>query len=122
MANDFMNEVADKAKIAAEYAGKKVGVVVDITKLNLKLVDAKNNLEKSFVELGKLTFDTETNGTDNTDTIQTVCAEISGLKQKIKFLKAEIASATGKSVCKKCGKSNPESSKFCNSCGEVIGR
>ncbi len=120
MANDFINEVADKAKIAAEYAGKKVGVVVDITKLNLKLCDAKNTLEKSFAELGKLTYDSEMKGSDNTDAIQTVCAEISGLKEKIKILKSEIAAATGKSVCKKCGKSNPESSKFCNSCGEVI--
>ncbi len=118
--NDFINEVADKAKSAAEYAGKKVGVVVDITKLNLKLYDAKNTLEKSFAELGKLTYDSETKGSDNADAIQTVCAEISGLKEKIKILKSEIAAAKGKSVCKKCGKSNPESNKFCSFCGEVL--
>lgn len=122
MANEFINDVAGKAKSAAEYAGRKVGAVVDITKLNLKLIEAKNAVEKAYTEAGKLAYAAQKNGEDKSDELAAAFEKIDGLKEKTAALKAEIAAAKGRSVCSDCGTANPEGSAYCNGCGKELGK
>ncbi|MBQ3824181.1 MAG: zinc ribbon domain-containing protein [Clostridia bacterium] len=120
MANEFINDVVGKTKMAAEYAGKKVGAVVDITKLNLKLIETKNALEKVFTEIGKTTYAASKDGADKSEELAALFEKADGLKEKAASLKKEIAAQKGRAVCPDCGSANPEGSSYCNNCGKDL--
>ncbi len=122
MANDFINDVVGKTKNAAEFAGKKVGAVVDITKLNLKLIETKNALEKTYTEIGKATYAASKDGSDKSDELASLFEKADELKEKISSLKKEIAKQKGRSVCPDCGAANPEGSRYCNGCGKDLSK
>ena len=97
-------EVAEKAVRmggeVAEKAVKKGTEVVGIAKLNISLNEREAELKKLFTELGILTYD------------KAEAAEIEALK-------AEIAAANGKVVCK-CGKEIEDDATFCKYCGAKV--
>jgi hypothetical protein len=117
MNNDFINEVADKANCAAEYAGKKVGVAVDVTKLKIKVLETKNEIEKTYVEIGKLSYGGVKKGVDNSEKIALRHEKLDSLFEALDSLNAEIASVRGKEVCTVCGKANADNASYCSGCG-----
>ncbi|MBQ2944956.1 MAG: zinc ribbon domain-containing protein [Clostridia bacterium] len=117
MNNDFINDVADKAKCAAEYAGKKVGVAVDFAKLKIKVLEIKNAIEKTYIEIGKLSYGGEKKGVDNSEKIASRHARLDELFKELHGIEADIASVKGKDVCARCGKANADNASYCSGCG-----
>lgn len=87
--------VAGKTKELACLAHEKAKLVGKIAKLNLELNSEKDTIQKAYVEIGKLYYDTRKNDPDGffvqlCDEITLAKENIAGLQQQIDLLKAEM--------------------------------
>lgn len=113
-------DVFSKARSAADYAGKKTGEVVEITRLRLSVSDAEGKLNKAFAELGEKVYGAAKDQSDCTDFIHEKSGEIDGLYAQIQELNEKIAALKKEKKCAGCGYSNPEEASFCLKCGAKL--
>lgn len=86
---DIANKVADGAKDAAETAADKAKAGSRIAKLNIEIATERDNMKKTYVEIGKLYYDTHKDDPDGFF-IQ-LCDEITLAEKNIAEKEAEIA-------------------------------
>lgn len=87
---DFAEKAADKTKDFAEKAADKAKSAARITKLNLEISAEKDNMKKTYLEIGKLYYDTHKENPEGFF-IQ-LCEEIALAEKNIADKQAEIAS------------------------------
>lgn len=87
---DFAEKAADKTKDFAEKAADKAKAAARITKLNLEISAEKDNMKKTYLEIGKLYYDTHKENPEGFF-IQ-LCEEIALAEKNIADKQAEIAS------------------------------
>lgn len=109
-----------KAKAAAGALGEKAGQYVDVSKLNIKLAEFKNDLKSEFENLGKIVYESEKNDVENRAGINASIAQIDNITLQIEETKKQIASIKNKILCKSCGSQNEVNSIYCAKCGEKL--
>ncbi len=110
-------EFISRAKGAVDVIGEKAGQLVDVSKLNLKLIELKSELKSEFEGLGRMVYEcSEENITEN-QKITTQIQLIKQLNKEIENLKKQIAFAKNKVLCKSCGHHNDMDSSYCAKCG-----
>lgn len=88
-AKDIAEKVADGAKDVADKAADKAKVGSRIAKLNIEIATERDNMKKTYLEIGKLYYDTHRDDPDGFF-IQ-LCDEISLAESNISEKEAEIA-------------------------------
>ena len=88
-AKDFAEKTADSAKDFAEKAADKAKDAGRIAKLNVEIATEKENMKKTYIEIGKLYYDTHKDDPDGFF-IQ-LCEEIQIAEKNIAAKEAEIA-------------------------------
>lgn len=117
---DNFDKTVKKAKDMFEIACKKTGETVNIQKLRFNLAAAKKNLNEAYAAFGEYIF-SKNNFSENVDeTTVKLCGSIKENLAEVEKLNNEIANASAKSFCQKCGAGLPINSKFCPSCGEKL--
>ena len=87
---DFAGKAADSTKDFAGKAADKVKAGGRIAKLNIEIAQEKDNVKKTYVEIGKLYYDTHKDDPDGFF-IQ-LCEEVAAAEKAIADKEAEIAS------------------------------
>lgn len=113
-------ELISRAKGAVDVIGEKAGQFVDVSKLNLKLIELKSSLRGEFEGLGKIVYECNDEKMMENQQIKTQIQVIKQLSQEIENLKTQIAFAKNKILCKSCGHHNEINSSYCAKCGENL--
>lgn len=120
MANDFINNVADKAKNAAEFAAKKTNVAVEQAKNKVKIMELNKKIEKAFIEIGELTYESSSSGEEITSRIESIITRINEYKEASASLTEANIALRGHVKCSSCGKENPLEASYCSGCGAAL--
>jgi len=86
---DFAEKAVDVTKDVAEKAGDKAKAGTRIAKLNIEIAGEKENMKKTFIEIGKLYYDTHKE--DPEGFFIQLCEEIALAEKNIADKEAEIA-------------------------------
>lgn len=113
-------ELISKAKGAVDVLGEKAGQFMDVSKLNLKLLELKTELKSELETLGKIVYDCTDEKILENPEVKTQVQSIKNLKQEIENLKTQIAFVKNKILCKSCGNYNEIKSLYCANCGASL--
>ncbi len=106
-----------KAKEAVDTLGEKAGQFVDVSKLNIKMAELKNDMKNEYETLGKAVYKAKKENIDDDATVNYEVAQIDNLTLQIEELKKQIATMKNKVLCKSCGQPNEVGSCYCAKCG-----
>lgn len=120
MAKLDLDNVVEKAKDIFSEAGRKTGDFVSIQKLRVSIADLNSKIRKLYTELGRLTYESSKNDTDNSNAIDTAIVKIEEMQDELESLKIKINDMKNKRTCPACGKANGDDAVFCSYCGEKL--
>lgn len=109
-----------KAKGAVDAIGEKAGQYVDVSKLNIRLMELKSDLKNEYENLGKMVYKYSKSGEDGKSEINVSIAQIDNINLRIEEMKKQIATLKNKVLCKSCEHLNEQDSVFCAKCGQKI--
>ena len=109
-----------KAKVAVDTLGEKAGQFVDVSKLNIKMAELKNDMKNEYETLGKAVYRAKKEQIEDDVTINYEIAQIDNLGLQIEELKKQIAAMKNKVLCQSCGQPNEIGSCYCAKCGEEL--
>ena len=116
----FFDGLGKKFTETVDVVGKKTSDMVEIQKLRSQISSLEKNIDKNYVELGKLMFEKYQNGEDLSDEAKAYCEEITGSAVLIEEYKAEIADIKGLRICPGCGEAAANDVVFCPKCGAKV--
>ena len=115
-----LEDVVVGAKSAAETVSREAGRLVDISKLKFTASDIQKEIARRNEVLGKMVYDSRTNGASPNQNIDEEIHAIDELKKKLDEINATINALTNKSVCPSCGYKNEDKAAFCSRCGTKL--
>lgn len=124
--NDFImseqvQKVIEKGREYADIAGQKGYEMVEKARLYLKINEAKAELRKDYIKLGKQAYKAIKSGDrELSDEMRRAADCISIDMERVEFLTEELSEIRGVKLCAQCGSKNTESAKYCNNCGSEI--
>ena len=111
----------DKGREIVDVASQKGCELVERTRLSIKISEAKSEMRKDYIRLGKLAYTAiEKDSDEFIDEMKTVANCIAVDKERLNFLIQELSEIRGMKICAQCGAKNSENSKYCNNCGTEI--
>lgn len=117
----FFEDFIGKAKSAASAAGKKTSELVELSKLKISEAETKHDIDKKFEELGRSVYKAQWDENEP-EFVKALKAEISQLYDKLNDIQVQIAAVKNQVKCRSCGNINVTDSKFCNKCGNPLGK
>ena len=118
MAFDFKKtwgSITESAKKTAGDISEKTKVMAEKSKLKSKINTEENNINKKYLELGKLAYDMAKK--QNIAEFDEIVKDIDLGVSEIEKLKREIEKRDGCVFCSNCGASMPVGTEFCSKCG-----
>ena len=106
-----------KAKAAVDTLGEKASQLVDVSKLNIRMAELKNDMKNEYVNLGKAVYKARKENMEDDVTVNYEVAQIDNLNLQIEELKKQIATMKNKILCKTCGQPNETGARYCSKCG-----
>ncbi len=111
----------DKGREYVDMAGQKGCELVERTRLSIKISEAKSELRKDYIRLGKLAYMAiEKDSDEYADEMKVIANCIAIDKERLDFLSQELSEIRGMKICPQCGGKNTEKAKYCNNCGTEI--
>lgn len=115
-----IEEAVIKAKGAADYAGKKTGEFVELSKFRVAAAETEKKIESEYMELGKMVYKAAKEHADCTDYVQEKAAAIDLLFAKHEELLEKINSLKKIRKCPECAFENQSDANFCIKCGTKL--
>ena len=116
----FFDGWGKKITETVDVVGKKTNELVEIQKLRGQISNLEKNIDKCYIELGKMMFEAYQDGEDICDEAKAYCEEITGSAVLIEEYKAEIVEIKGLKTCENCGEPVADDVVFCPKCGKKI--
>lgn len=113
---DFLN----KARDAAEAAGKKTNEFFDVTKVKMEISRLEKELTATYEGLGRLAYDAKKGAEDQTELMDTCVEHIDDLTAQLDTLQQKVAEMKNAVRCTACGVLNDQDAAFCKACGEKL--
>lgn len=113
----IFDDIMDKARQMADFAGKKTSEAVGISKLKLQAVQINSTMQSTYERIGELIYEQEKTGTDNYDLVAVCISEIDSLLVELNEINDRIADLKNAVRCPACGAANPENALYCAKCG-----
>lgn len=98
--------------------GKKMGEMVEVTKLNASISNEEDKIKKLYIEIGKKIYAKFTAGEQAADDLAEELNAIKAGIESIESLKVKILQAKNMKQCVKCRAELEMSVTFCPNCGE----
>lgn len=119
MQMDF-NKFFKITKEATMNVGKKANDLVEVTKLNLEIVDIENEIDDLYKEIGIFVFNSYQNSTEIPELIKEKCKVIEEKSEKVALLKQKASEFKSTIICPDCKTENDKANQFCSKCGQKI--
>lgn len=113
-------EAVLKAKDAADYAGKKTGEFVEISKLRISASETERKINEEYRELGKMVYKAAKEHADCTDYVQEKAAAIDSLYEQAAELNNKINELKKVKKCLQCNYDNLQEAVYCIKCGAKL--
>ncbi len=104
----------------AKGAAKASGELVEQTKLKLKVIDIKDEIETRYTKIGELYYTAAEYELDNGDKIASLVSEIKALKSQLEDVEAEIKRNKVIHKCSSCDWENDADAAYCSRCGSKL--
>ncbi len=116
----FFDDLGKKLKDVVSSAGKVAQDVTESTKLNLTLKTKENEIQELYAQIGKAYYARRQAGTESTESLDVLCAQLDALIDDMNALESEIATRKGQVHCPSCGSVQSTQSAYCSECGEKL--
>lgn len=110
---DFFHSIGD----SVQRAGNALDRTVEIQKLNYRISQKREEIEKIYSALGKTVAEYAAKGADYSAELERALAAIAELNSEIEGLEQERTARTGLCRCPGCGKDSSPLNTFCPHCG-----
>ena len=107
----------DMASKAFGDAGKKASSVYSTSKLKLKILNIKTDMDILYKEVGKLVWAEHCDEEIQREKLQAILLALDDKKEELDTLSEALEEAKGTKRCGTCGKANPRENAYCASCG-----
>ncbi len=118
--SEVFNNLFSKAKDLADLTGKKAGEIIDVSKIKISIADINSEIKKNHEEIGKLYYDMEENGNDNTVLMNSLIEDINEKKEKLLELNKKYQDIKNVITCPNCETKNEKDNIYCTKCGEKL--
>lgn len=108
----------DNVKSTAEKAGAKLEELTDLAAANLRLFDAKNELDKLYCQLGKAAYNAFKSGRELR--AEELAQKIDAKKEHIVKIEEKLAELKRHKICPSCGGKNGKEANFCSNCAQKL--
>lgn len=113
--------ILDKGREYADIAGQKGCEIMESARLSVKITEAKAELRRDYIRLGKLAYTAiEKDSDEYVEEMKRIADCIAVDKERVEFLSQALSEIKGLKICAQCGEKNPEKAKYCNKCGTEI--
>lgn len=115
-----LEDAVIKAKGAADFAGRKTGEFVELSKLRISIAEVDKKIEAEYLELGKMVYKASREHTDCTDYVQEKATAIDLLLKKRRDLEEKVNALRKVKKCPECSHENQFDANYCNKCGAKL--
>ncbi|MBQ6999329.1 MAG: hypothetical protein IJN62_06050 [Clostridia bacterium] len=114
---DSVKKVVTKT---AKDAAKVSGELVEQTKLKLKVVELKDEINERYKKVGELYYTATEYELDNGDKINSLISEIKALKSELEDVEAEVKRNKSIKKCSVYDAENGAEDDYCSKCGNKL--
>ena len=108
----------DKFEAFAKTAYDKTGEAVEYTKLNAKMLDVQNKLDKAYIQMAKRYL--ELHPANEEEEMKTVVEAVYAMEDQLNDLRGQLQNLKGTAKCHVCGFQCPAEAAFCSKCGTEL--
>lgn len=114
----FFEDLGKKLTKVGEVAAEKTKGVAEYTKVNAKILDIQNKLDKAYVEIGKKYL--ELHPANEEEDMKYVVDAAYALENQLKELRKQLQELKGTTKCPTCGSECDSEDVFCRKCGSEL--
>lgn len=114
---DSVKKVVTKT---AKDAAKVSGELVEQTKLKLKVIELKDEINERYTKIGQLYYTSAEYEVDNGDKINSIINEIKALKSDLEKVEDEVKRNKSIKKCNVCSAENGVDDDYCSKCGNKL--
>lgn len=112
----------DKTRAAAHFTAKKTGSAVELSRLKLRAMQLRSQIQSTYERIGTLTYEQQKNYSDNSELIEVCIREIDELFVELNEINVTINDIKNGVKCPACSALNDAQTVYCKSCGVNIKR
>ena len=113
----MFENITKKVTETAKAAAKKSGDIVEVTKLNVAISTEEDKIEKEYVNIGKIVYESFCKGTNLEAAITECCERISDFRKNVEGMKQKILELKNVKTCPGCKTELEIDTAFCPKCG-----
>lgn len=114
----FFDKIGQTISAGVTSVSDSTKTFAGTAKLNSQINTAKNNIKKTYEDMGKYYYDNR--GNVSTAELDRMCGEIDKLNDEIHDLELKVKLAKGIVPCSNCGADVSVNSSFCANCGAKV--
>lgn len=114
----FFEDLGKKLTKVGEAAAEKTKEVAEFTKVNAKILDTQNKLDKAYIEVGKKYL--ELHPANDEEDMEAVVNTVYALEDQLKELRKQLQELKGTFKCEVCGTECLAQAAFCSKCGAEL--
>lgn len=114
----FFDKIGQTISAGVSSVSDSTKTFAGTAKLNSQINTAKNNIKKTYEDMGKYYYDNR--GSISTAELDRMCGEIDKLNDEIHDLELKVKLAKGIVPCSNCGADVSVNSSFCANCGAKV--
>ncbi len=111
-----------KAKDTADAVGQKTTELAEVVRLKTKLAGVRRELAATFEGMGRLVYDSQKSGEDVSELLTSATQRVKKLESQQKKLEDALCRYNKAVRCPHCEEIVPETSAYCNRCGQKLGQ
>lgn len=119
-AKEFSIKAANVAGRAAETAGKKANEFVEITKLNVAVMNLQAEIDSAYKKIGAAVYEAKSDDSITAEVVGRIIEEIDLKFDELRAIKEKIGGLKKEKKCPKCEQDNYEHANYCANCGESL--
>ena len=114
----FFEDLGKKLTKVGEAAAEKTKEVAEFTKVNAKILDIQNKLDKAYIQIGRKYL--ELHPANEEDDMKDVVNAAYELEDQLKELRKQLQDLKGVIKCPVCGCECDGKAVFCSKCGAEL--